>query len=143
MSEKDLLKYLDGKADGKKVAKAEKKVVVSEEAGETEDTHPKPEPDAAGKSFFFKPIPFMGTPLFKVTATVLSPAPPSAHSPPLTPTLAAARLSLAMVRRVVCVPSQMEGLVNPDSCTGELYGRNVYKCQRYDIGGVEEDKIEV
>jgi hypothetical protein len=81
LSEKALLKHLDGKADGKKVAKAEKKVavseeaVVSEEAGETEDTHPKPEPDAAGKSFFFKGIPGMGTLLFKVTAKVLSPAP--------------------------------------------------------------------
>ena len=32
----------------------------------------------------------------------------------LTPTLAAARLSLGMVRCVVCVPSQMEGLPNPD-----------------------------
>ena len=85
LSEKDLLKYLDGKADGKKVAKAEKKVVVSEEAGETEDTHPKPEPDAAGKSFFFKGIPGMGTLLFKVTAKVLSPAPhrhTHPHSPP-------------------------------------------------------------
>ena len=53
LSEKALLKHLDGKADGKKVAKAEKKVavseeaVVSEEAGETEDTHPKPEPETA------------------------------------------------------------------------------------------------
>ena len=81
LTEKALLKHLDGKADGKKVAKAEKKAVaskdamVSEEAGETEDTHPKPEPDAAGKSFFFKGIPGMGTLLFKVTAKVLSPAP--------------------------------------------------------------------
>ena len=32
LSEKTLLKHLDGKADGKKVAKVEKKVVVSEEA---------------------------------------------------------------------------------------------------------------
>ena len=60
----------------------------------------------------------------------------------LTPTLAAARLSLGMVRRVVCVPSQMEGLVNPDGL-GKPYGRNVYKCQRYDIDGDEDDKIEV
>ena len=32
LTEKALLKHLDGKADGKKVAKVEKKVVVSEEA---------------------------------------------------------------------------------------------------------------
>ena len=32
LTEKALLKHLDGKADGKKVAKAEKKVVVFEEA---------------------------------------------------------------------------------------------------------------
>ena len=68
---KALLKYLDGTADGKKVA-VSGEAVVSEEAGETEDTHPKPEPDAAGKSFFFKGIPGMGTLLFKVTAKVLS-----------------------------------------------------------------------
>ena len=104
LSEKDLLKHLDSKADGKKVAKVEKKVVVSEEAvvsekaGETEDTHPKPEPDAAGKSFFFKGIPGMGTLLFKVTAKVLSPA-PHRHSHPARLSL----LSLGMVRCVVCV----------------------------------------
>ena len=49
LTEKALLKHLDGKADGKKVAVSEE-AVVSEEAGETEDTHPKPEPDAAPSS---------------------------------------------------------------------------------------------
>ena len=103
MSEKDLLKHLDGKADGKKVAKAkaEKEAVVSEEAEEAvmEDT---PEPDGAGKSFFFKRIPGMGTMLFKVTAKVRLP-PIGTLAPTLAPTLAAARLSLGMVRCVVCV----------------------------------------
>ena len=76
LSEKDLLKHLRGEADGKKVAKAEKKAVaskdamVSEEAGETEDTAPKPEPDDAGKNFFFKGISGMGALLFKVTEKV-------------------------------------------------------------------------
>ena len=76
LSEKALLKYLHGEADGKKVAKAEKKAVaskdamVSEEAGETEDTAPKPEPDDAGKNFFFKGISGMGALLFKVTEKV-------------------------------------------------------------------------
>ena len=106
LAEKALLKYLDGTADGKKVA-VSGEAVVSEEAGETEDTHPKPEPDAAGKSFFFKGIPGMGTLLFKVTAKVLSPAPHRHTHPHVggspTPTLAAARLSLGMVRCVVCV----------------------------------------
>ena len=57
---KALLKYLDGTADGKKVA-VSGEAVVSEEAGETEDTHPKPEPDApqghparTDMSFFFR-----------------------------------------------------------------------------------------
>ena len=43
-----------------------------------------------------------------------------------------------MVRCVVCVPSQMEGLTTPDGL-GKPYGRNVYECQRYDIGGDEEN----
>lgn len=134
MSEKDLLKHLDGKADGKKVAKAkaEKEAVVSEEAEEAvmEDT---PEPDGAGKSFFFKRIPGMGTMLFKVTAKVRLP-PIGTLAPTLAPTLAAARLSLGMVRCVVCVPSQMEGQPDPEG-VGKAYGPNVYTCQRYDIDG--------
>ena len=47
-----------------------------------------------------------------------------------------------MVRCVVCVPSQMEGWPNPDGA-GKPYGRNVYECQRYDIGGYEVPKIQV
>ena len=62
-SEKDLLKHLDSKADGKKVAKVEEEAVVSEEARET----------CSGKSFFFQGIPGQGTLLFKVAKTVSSP----------------------------------------------------------------------
>ena len=113
LSEKALLKYLDGTADGKKVA-VSGEAVVSEEAGETEDTHPKPEPDApqghparTDMSFFFRGIPGCGTLLFKVKEKVLSPAPHRHTHPHVggspTPTLAAARLSLGMVRCVVCV----------------------------------------
>ena len=112
LTEKALLKHLDGKADGKKVAVSEE-AVVSEEAGETEDTHPKPEPDApqghparTDMSFFFRGIPGCGTLLFKVKEKVLSPAPHRHTHPHVggspTPTLAAARLSLGMVRCVVC-----------------------------------------
>ena len=59
--------------------------------------------------------------------------------------MAAARLSLGMVRCVVCVPSQMEGKPNPEGL-GKAYGPNMYKCQRYDIddiGGDEVPKIQV
>ena len=140
LTEKALLKHLDGKADGKEVAKAEKKVVVSEEAGETEDTHPKPEPDAAGKSFFFKGIPGMGTLLFKVTAKVLSPA-PHRHTHPHVG--GSPSLTGDGALRCVCVPSQMEGKLDPDGL-GKAYGPNIYKCQRYDIcGGKAGDMIEV
>jgi len=36
--------------------------------------------------------------------------------------------------RCVCVPSQMEGKLDPDAL-GKAYGPNMYECQRYDIGG--------
>jgi len=135
LTEEALLKHLDGKADGKEVAKAEKKVVVSEEAGETEDTHPKPEPDAAGKSFFFKGIPGMGTLLFKVTAKVLSPT-PHRHTHPHVG--GSPSLTGDGALRCVCVPSQMEGKIDPDAL-GKAYGPNMYKCQRYDIGKKGKD----
>ena len=128
LTEKALLKHLDGTADGKKVA-VSGEAVVSEEAGETEDTHPKPEPDAAGKSFFFKGIPGMGTLLFKVTAKVLSPA-PHRHTHPHVG--GSPSLTGDGALRCVCVPSQMEGKLNPDGL-GKAYGPNIYKCQRYDI----------
>ena len=73
LSEKDLLKHLDSKADGKKVAKVEKEekeAVVSKEAGETDEVLGEP---CSSKSFFFQGIPGQGTLLFKVAKTVSSP----------------------------------------------------------------------
>ena len=47
--------------------------------------------------------------------------------------------------RCVCVPSQMEGKLDPDAL--KAYGPNMYKCQRYDIddigGGKEGGEIQV
>ena len=141
LTEKALLKHLDGKAAVVSAPEPAPAAVVSA-------PEPAPGRDLEPESFFFKGISGMGTLLFKVTANVRSPAPHRhARPPPIGPPPHrharphvgssppwAARLSLGMVRCVVCVPSQMQGEPNPD-VPGKPYGPNVYKCQRYDIGG--------
>ena len=44
--------------------------------------------------------------------------------------------------RCVCVPSQMEGKLDPDGL-GKAYGPNMYECQRYDIGKKDGKKDEI
>ena len=79
-------------------------------------------------TFFFKKLSGMGKVLFKVTKTVCP---------------ACVRALRCIASHLLhCVPSQLEGQLNPDG-SGRPYRQGIFLCTRYDIAGKDDDSLHL